>query len=44
VIVWLLTSLGGEDWKALLVVFGVAIVVYVSSLPSRRGMRPEPLA
>jgi basic amino acid/polyamine antiporter, APA family len=44
VIVWLLTSLGAEDWKALLVVFGVAIVVYVSSLPSRRGMRSEPLA
>ena len=36
-IVWLLASLTADEWKALLVVFGVAIVVYVASLPSRRA-------
>jgi amino acid transporter len=37
VIAWLLTSLTADEWKALLVVVGVAIVVYVSSLSSRRA-------
>lgn len=37
VIVWLLTSLTAEEWKALLVVVAVAIVVYAASLPSRRA-------
>ncbi|MDB4876756.1 MAG: amino acid permease [Gemmatimonadetes bacterium] len=44
VIVWLLTSLSADDWKALLVVVGVAVVVYASSLPSRRATRPEAAA
>jgi amino acid transporter len=37
VIGWLLASLSASEWKALLVVVGVAVVVYVSSLPSRRA-------
>jgi hypothetical protein len=41
VIAWLLTSLSAEEWKALLVVLGVAVVVYATSLPSRRAARAE---
>jgi hypothetical protein len=37
---WLLTSLSADEWKALLVVFGVAVFVYVTSLPSRRAAAP----
>jgi APA family basic amino acid/polyamine antiporter len=37
VIAWLLTSLSADEWKSLLVVVGVATVVYVTSLPSRRA-------
>jgi len=40
VIVWLMTSLTAEEWKALLVVAAVAIVVYAASLPSRRAAAP----
>lgn len=40
IIVWLLTSLSADEWKALLVVVAVAIVVYVASLPSRRAAAP----
>jgi len=40
VIVWLMTSLTAEEWKALLVVVAVAIVVYAASLPSRRAATP----
>ncbi|HEX8943624.1 MAG TPA: amino acid permease [Gemmatimonadaceae bacterium] len=40
VIVWLLTSLAADEWKALLVVVAVAIVVYAASLPSRRAAAP----
>jgi hypothetical protein len=36
----LLTSLTGDEWKALLVVLAVAIVVYATSLPSRRAAEP----
>jgi len=36
VIGWLLTSLSADEWKALLAVVGVAVVIFVSSLPSRR--------
>jgi amino acid transporter len=39
VIVWFLTSLDAGAWKALLVVVGVAVVVYVSSFPSRRAAK-----
>ena len=39
VIVWFLTSLAADAWRALLLVVGVALVVYVSSLPSRRSAR-----
>jgi amino acid transporter len=38
-IVWFLTSLDVEAWKALLGLLGVAVVLYVSSLPSRRAAR-----
>ena len=41
VIAWLLTSLSADEWKALLAVVGVAIVVFVSSLPSRRTAAAE---
>jgi amino acid transporter len=37
IIGWLLTSLTGDEWKALLVVVGVALVVYGSSHASRRA-------
>jgi len=37
VIVALLTSLDADAWRACLVVVGVAVVVYVTSLPSRRA-------
>jgi type IV secretory pathway VirB2 component (pilin) len=40
VIAWLLTSLTSDEWKALLVVVAVAIVVYAASLPSRRAAEP----
>jgi amino acid transporter len=40
IIVWLLTSLTADEWKALLVVVGVSIVAYVTSLPSRRAAEP----
>ncbi len=35
-IVWFLTSLNAEAWKALLALLAVAVIVYVSSIPSRR--------
>jgi len=37
VIVWLLKSLTPNEWKAVLVVVGLAIVVYGVTLPSRRA-------
>ncbi len=44
VIVWLLTSLAASEWKALLVVLGVAIVVYVGSLSYRRTLNIDTTA
>jgi amino acid transporter len=41
IIVWLLTSLSADEWKALLAVVGVAIVIFVSSFPSRRTAAAE---
>jgi basic amino acid/polyamine antiporter, APA family len=40
VIAWLLTSLTADEWKALLVVLGVAVIVYATSFPSRRVAAP----
>lgn len=37
VIAWLLASLSPGEWKALLLVVGVAVVVYATSLQSRRA-------
>jgi hypothetical protein len=37
VIGWLLTSLTPNEWRALVVVVGVAIVLYFASYPSRRA-------
>jgi amino acid transporter len=37
VIAWLLKSLKLEEWTGMLGVIGVAVVVYVASLPSRRA-------
>jgi basic amino acid/polyamine antiporter, APA family len=36
-IVWMLTSLSGQEWRAVLVAIGVAVVVYLASLPARRA-------
>ena len=41
VIAWLLGSLSADEWKALLVVLGVAVVVFVASLPARRTVGME---
>lgn len=41
-ICWLLASLTADEWKALLIVVGVAIVVYVASMPSRRAAAATP--
>ncbi|HVX40393.1 MAG TPA: APC family permease [Gemmatimonadaceae bacterium] len=41
IIAWLLTSLSASEWKALLVVLGVAIIVYMGSMPSRRAAAVE---
>jgi APA family basic amino acid/polyamine antiporter len=41
IIVWLLTSLSADEWKALLAVVGFAGVAFVSSLPSRRTAAAE---
>jgi amino acid transporter len=41
IIVWLLTSLSTDEWKALLAVIGVALIVFVSSLSSRRTAPAE---
>ena len=41
IIAWLLTSLGADEWKALLAVAGGAIVVFASSLPTRRTAAAE---
>lgn len=39
VIAWLLTSLSGAEWRALLLVAGVGAAGYALSLPSRRSAR-----
>ncbi|HEY9227522.1 MAG TPA: amino acid permease, partial [Gemmatimonadaceae bacterium] len=39
IICWLLASLTGSEWKAVMVVIGVAIVAYGASVPSRRAAR-----
>jgi APA family basic amino acid/polyamine antiporter len=44
IIVWLLTSLAAEEWKALLVVVAVGAVVYAGSMASRRPAAAEPRA
>ena len=36
IIVWLLASLTAEEWKWLLAIVGVAVVIFAASLPSRR--------
>ena len=37
VIVGILASLSADEWKALLVIVGVAVVVFAASMPSRRA-------
>jgi uncharacterized membrane protein len=44
IIGWLLTSLAASEWKALLVVVAVGVVVYTGSMPSRRAAPAEPRA
>lgn len=39
VIGWLLKSLTRDEWKSVLVVLGIGVVVYAASVPSRRAMR-----
>jgi amino acid transporter len=36
VICWLLGSLSADEWKAVLIVLGVSVVVFVASVPARR--------
>lgn len=40
-IAWLLTGLSADEWKSVLVVIALAIVVYLASLPARRATRAE---
>lgn len=40
-IVWLLTGLSADEWKSVLVVIALAIVIYLASLPARRAARAE---
>jgi hypothetical protein len=42
-IAWIMTSLSADEWRALLVVLGVAAIVYASSIASRRAARAENL-
>jgi basic amino acid/polyamine antiporter, APA family len=41
-IAWILSSLTAGEWRAMAVVFGVAIVLYFASLPSRRAAAAAP--
>ena len=36
-IVWLLKSLTGEEWRAVLILVAAALVIYAASMPSRRA-------
>jgi amino acid transporter len=36
-IAWMLSSLSAGEWKAMAIVFGIAVLVYFASLPSRRA-------
>jgi L-asparagine transporter-like permease len=36
-IAWILTGLKADEWKAMAIVFMVAVVVYLASWPSRRA-------
>lgn len=36
-IAWMLSSLTASEWKAMLVVFVVAVAIYLASIPSRRA-------
>jgi basic amino acid/polyamine antiporter, APA family len=40
-IVWMLSSLKADEWKAMAMVFGVALILYLASAPSRRVARPS---
>jgi amino acid transporter len=42
-IAWILSGLTVSDWKAMAIVFGVALVVYFVSLPSRRAASARPV-
>ena len=42
-IAWIMTSLSADEWRALLVVLGVAAIAYASSIASRRVARAENL-
>lgn len=45
IIVWLLTSLAPDEWRAMFVIIAVAVVVFAASMPSRRGrstIAPDP--
>jgi APA family basic amino acid/polyamine antiporter len=40
-IVWLLSGLSADEWKSVLLMIALAVVVYVASLPARRAARAE---
>ena len=44
IIGWILASLSAEEWKSLLVMFGVAVVVFAASQSSRRARAAETVA
>jgi len=44
VIAWILSSLTASEWKAVLLVLGVAVVLFFASVPSRRAARAETAA
>lgn len=41
VIVWLLSGLTADEWKSVLIMIALAVVIYFASLPARRGARAE---
>jgi APA family basic amino acid/polyamine antiporter len=39
VIVWILSTLSPDEWKSLLVIAAVAVVIFAASMPNRRAQR-----
>ena len=39
VIVWILSTLSADEWKSLLVIAAVAVVIFAASMPNRRAQQ-----